>query len=56
MTRIQTRATIHRTPAEVFDYVATPANWNQWHPSTIAVTGDASHPLDVLEERVPAAR
>ena len=49
MTRIQTRATIRRTQAEVFDYVTTPDNWRQWHPSTIAVTGDASHPLDVGE-------
>jgi uncharacterized protein YndB with AHSA1/START domain len=60
MTRIRSEATIGRPPSDVFDYVTTPANWPQWHPSSVAVTGDAGHPLDVgercTEEFVVAGR
>jgi uncharacterized protein YndB with AHSA1/START domain len=60
MTSIRTAATIGRPRDEVFDYVTTPANWKQWHPSTIAVTGDAGHPQGVgercTEEFVVAGR
>ncbi|MBV8298851.1 MAG: SRPBCC family protein [Candidatus Eremiobacteraeota bacterium] len=49
MTRISSEATIRRSADEVFDYVTTPANWPQWHPSSIRVTGDAGHSQDVGE-------
>ncbi len=60
MTTITTVATIARPPAEVFDFVTTPANWPRWHPSSVRVTGDAGHPLRVgercVEEYVVAGR
>jgi uncharacterized protein YndB with AHSA1/START domain len=60
MTRIRTAATVRRPREEVFDFVTTPANWKRWHPSTIAVTGDAGHPQGVgercTEEFVVAGR
>lgn len=48
-TRIVTSAEIARSPADVFAYVTTPANWPRWHPSSIAVGGDAGHPFEVGE-------
>jgi len=51
-TRIVTEADIARPPAEVFAYVTTPANWPRWHPSSLAVSGDADHPLTVGESVV----
>jgi uncharacterized protein YndB with AHSA1/START domain len=60
MTQIRTEAEIRRSPDDVFTYVTTPANWPRWHPSSIAVSGDANHPLDVgetcVEEFVVAGR
>ncbi len=60
MTRIRSEAAIRRSPDEVFDFVTTPANWPRWHPSSIRVTGDAAHSLDVgercTEEFVVAGR
>jgi len=50
MTRIRSAVAIRRTPDDVFDYVTTPASWPQWHPSSVAVTGDASHPLELGEQ------
>lgn len=41
---------IARAPAEVFDFVASPANWPRWHPSSIAVSGALDHPLQVGEQ------
>jgi uncharacterized protein YndB with AHSA1/START domain len=43
---------IRRPPADVFDYVTTPANWPRWHPSSLAVTGATDHSLDVGEKVV----
>ena len=60
MTRIVSTVSIRRPPGEVFDYVSTPANWKQWHPSTVGVSGDAAHPQTVgercVEEFVVAGR
>lgn len=60
MTRIRTTTSIARPREEVFDFLTTPANWTRWHPSTIAVTGDAEHPQTLgehcVEEFVVAGR
>lgn len=45
VTRIVNTATIARPATVVFDYVSTPANWPNWHPSSLAVAGAADHPL-----------
>jgi uncharacterized protein YndB with AHSA1/START domain len=59
VTRIVSTATIRRAPEDVFDYVTTPGNWKQWHPSTMRVEG-GTHPLEVgetcTEEFVVAGR
>lgn len=49
VTHIRSEVEIARDPRVVFDYVTTPANWPRWHPSSIAVTGNAAHPLDLGE-------
>ena len=48
--RIVCAANIARTPADMFAYVTTPANWPTWHPSSIRVTGSVDHPLMLGEE------
>lgn len=50
MTRILSAVTITRPIDVVFEYVTTPANWLLWHPSSLAVTGDAGHSLLVGEQ------
>ncbi len=46
VTHIVNEATIAQPDAVVFDYVSTPANWPNWHPSSLAVTGaSAGHSL-----------
>lgn len=45
VTHIVNQVTIAQPDAVVFDYVSTPANWPDWHPSSLAVTGAADHPL-----------
>ncbi|GLC92692.1 hypothetical protein Tamer19_21000 [Cupriavidus sp. TA19] len=50
MTRIHSEATIQRPPAEVFEYVSTPANWPAWHPSSLAVRGATDHSLQAGEQ------
>ncbi|MDP3983522.1 MAG: SRPBCC family protein [Acidimicrobiia bacterium] len=51
MTVIATETRIPASPAEVFTFVTTPANWPRWHPSSLAVTGPgADHPALVGEE------
>ena len=34
----------------VFDFATTPGHWAEWHPSTIAVTGDTDHSLEPGEQ------
>jgi hypothetical protein len=50
MTRIASTAVIYRPPDVVFDYVTTPGNWPDWHPSSLGVTGATDHPLEVGEQ------
>jgi len=60
MTRINTAAEIAHPIEGVFDYVTTPANWPQWHPSSLAVSGATDHSLamgeQVTEEFIVAGR
>jgi uncharacterized protein YndB with AHSA1/START domain len=60
MSVVSNAVTIDRSPAEVFDFVTTPANWPRWHPSSVRVTGDAGHSLRAgercVEEYVVAGR
>jgi uncharacterized protein YndB with AHSA1/START domain len=60
VTHVRTEVDIARTPRDVYEYVSTPSNWPTWHPSSIAVTGDATHSLalgeSVVEEFSVAGR
>src|SRR5262245_17724040 len=50
MSRVISRATIARSPGEVFAYVTTPCHWPEWHPSSLGVTGATNHSLLIGEE------
>lgn len=50
MTRIYTAIHIDQSVHELFDFVTTPDNWPQWHPSSLGVTGATDHPLAVGEQ------
>ncbi len=50
MTHIYSAIHIDRTPAELFDFVTTPGNWPQWHPSSLGVRGATDHALMVGEQ------
>src|SRR5579859_2416364 len=50
MTRIFSSTYIAYPVEEVYNFVTTPGNWPSWHPSSIAVTGDADHPQVVGEQ------
>ena len=50
MTRIFSTAYIPHPVEEVYNFVTTPANWPSWHPSSLAVTGDADHSQEVGEQ------
>ena len=50
MSQVVTRATIARSPEEVFTYVTTPGHWPEWHPSSLGVTGATDHSLAVGED------
>lgn len=39
MTRIYTSTHIRQPIELLFDYVTTPGNWPQWHPSSLGVSG-----------------
>lgn len=41
--RIDNSVVIGVAPERVFDYVTTPGNWPQWHPSSLAVRGATNH-------------
>jgi uncharacterized protein YndB with AHSA1/START domain len=49
-TRIVTSTAIDRPPAVVFDFVTTPGHWPAWHPSSLSVSGQTDHPLNVGEK------
>lgn len=50
VTKIETAVHIKRAIDDIYDFVTTPSNWPQWHPSSIAVTGDSTHSLEVGEQ------
>lgn len=52
MTRIFNSVVIDRPVATVFEFVTTPGNWPQWHPSSLGVTGAVDHSLAVGEQCV----
>jgi hypothetical protein len=56
VSRVFNTIAIRRTPAEVFDYVTTPATWPTWHPVTAGVSGATDHPLAVGEQVVEDIR
>lgn len=53
-TRIVSEIDITRPPSEVYDYATTPATWPRWHPSSLGVSGDAGHSLQLGESVVEA--
>ena len=52
ITHVRTEVDIARTPRDIYEYVSTPATWPRWHPSSLAVTGDAAHSLALGESVV----
>jgi uncharacterized protein YndB with AHSA1/START domain len=50
MARIHTTIQIRKPIEDVFDYVTTPGNWPEWHPSSLGVSGATDHPLEVGEQ------
>jgi uncharacterized protein YndB with AHSA1/START domain len=48
--RIATTIHIDRPPEQVFAFVTTPGNWPRWHPSSLRVSGEVDHPLEVGEQ------
>jgi uncharacterized protein YndB with AHSA1/START domain len=50
MTRVYTSIYIPLPVEAVFDYVSTPGNWPQWHPSSLEVSGATDHSLAVGEQ------
>lgn len=57
---IRTEIRIARPIEDVFAYVTTPESWLAWHPSSVRITGDTDHSLEigerVKEEFVVAGR
>ena len=49
MTHIYTISHINRPVEQVYEYVTTPGNWPQWHPSSLGVEGDTDHSLTIGE-------
>lgn len=54
MTRIYTAVHIDCNPMELFEFVTTPGNWPQWHPSSLGVRGATDHSLEIGEEVIEA--
>ena len=50
MTYIHTNIQVHIPIEQVFDYVTTPGNWPQWHPSSLGVSGATDHSLEPGEQ------
>jgi uncharacterized protein YndB with AHSA1/START domain len=50
MTRICNSIQIRQPIGRVFDFITTPANWPQWHPASVSVSGNADHSLLPGEE------
>jgi uncharacterized protein YndB with AHSA1/START domain len=45
MSRIYNSIHINRPIERVFDFITTPANWPQWHPASVSVSGNTGHSL-----------
>ena len=50
MSTIRTVVQIERPKEVVYDYVTTPENWLQWHPSSVSLDGARDHSLQVGEQ------
>jgi uncharacterized protein YndB with AHSA1/START domain len=50
MTRLCNSIQISRPIEQVFHFITTPANWPQWHPASVSVSGNAGHSLLPGEE------
>jgi uncharacterized protein YndB with AHSA1/START domain len=50
MTRVYTTIQIDTPIQRVFDYVTTPGNWPEWHPSCLGVSGATDHSLEPGEK------
>jgi uncharacterized protein YndB with AHSA1/START domain len=55
-TQVVNSISIARSPAEVFDYATTPANWPSWHPASIEVSGTVDRSLNPGEQVTEAFR
>ena len=53
---VQHQILIKRPLAEVYEYVTTPGNWPDWHPSSLGVSGQTDHSLEVGEKVTEAFR
>jgi uncharacterized protein YndB with AHSA1/START domain len=49
MTHVLSRTSIRRSPRQIFEFTATPANWARWLPSA-EVSGAVDHPLCAGEQ------
>lgn len=60
MTRVHKTIRIEEPPEKVFEYVTTPGNWPEWHPSSLGVSGATDHSPEpgeqVMEEFLVAGR
>lgn len=54
--RVVHETLIARSPAQVYQFVTTPAHWPHWHPSSLAVYGNADHSLLLGEQVVEEFR
>lgn len=50
LTRIYSTIHIDCPPPQLYDFVTTPGNWPQWHPSSLSVGGATNHSLEVGEQ------
>lgn len=50
MTRVYKSIRIQTPIERVFDYVTTPGNWPEWHPSSLGVSGATDHSLEPGEK------
>lgn len=50
MTYIYSVTHIARPIEQLYNYITTPTNWPQWHPSSLKVSETANHPLQVGEQ------
>jgi uncharacterized protein YndB with AHSA1/START domain len=57
VTKILTSIFIARPVTEVYEYLTTAANWADWHPATLSVSGAADHsanPGETIVEEIHA--